>query len=104
MLVYWKVTPHAIRPLPNHCCGTGWATTARSSALSSLKPGINQVEIRWPYRALLQAQDGATALATAVARLDHRFKDGKIVEAWGLSDELNWYKQLEVALTPLAKK
>lgn len=33
----------------------------------------------------------------------YRFKDGKIVEAWGLSDQLNWYKQLGVALAPPAK-
>jgi len=49
--------------------------------------------------------DNAIGKSVKIQAIDvYRFKDGKIVEAWGLSDELNWYKQLGVALAPLAKK
>jgi len=48
--------------------------------------------------------DSAIGKSVKIQAMDvYRFKDGKIVEAWGLSDQTNWYKQLGVALTSSAK-
>jgi predicted ester cyclase/ketosteroid isomerase-like protein len=45
--------------------------------------------------------DSAIGKSVKLQAIDvYRFKKGKIVEAWGLSDQLNWYKQLGVTLTP----
>lgn len=61
------------------------------------------------YKGGLQAifgiPDSAIGKSVKIQAIDvYRFKDGKIVEAWGLSDQMNWYKQLGVELaTPDAK-
>lgn len=48
--------------------------------------------------------DSAIGKNVKIQAMDvYRFKDGKIVEAWGLSDQMDWYKQLGVALASPTK-